>query len=544
MLKIAKIILDISNSKDRYLLSLFFFVSILATILEVALIYLLSTLVGELEAVSIKKIEAYQLIVLFAILLFSLIVQISNIRLQAYTATSIGIRWSTHVLKTLYSAQYRSLSNLKGADILNYCVTETSRFTDYVALPALQLISRFLLVGVVTIVMILKFPFLTVIFITSFVLIYILIFSLVRIKLNMHSGFVSEALEERNNIVLTSFLNLRTTLLKRDLKEKVVNDFAMQGKKIVSSQSFAYTAVQFPRYIIEFTLLSIFTCMFYLGLIDISFVTFAFAGFRLLPHMQAIYASFASIQAARTTYEKVNSYFDSKLFHENSDGENAIMGGVIDEKINMVNSISFEKINFKYRQKIILNNFSFTADLSEKPLMIIGKTGSGKSTLIDLLVGLYPDHYENITINGIRYSNLNINDFQSELSYVPQMLFCRKANLWQYLEDIEVSPGDVKTVDIFEKFNLQFLVNNGHIPDIELEENFKNLSGGQRQRLILALAILSKPKLLILDEATNALDNDTEEMVLRVIISMNIPLVLITHHPVLLEKFNVLRLGE
>ena len=111
--------------------------------LEVSLIYVLGLLIGKLEAVAIQKIEVSQLISLLSILTFSLIVQISNIRLQAYTATSIGVRWSTHVFKTLYSARYRSLSDLKGADIINYCVTETSRFTDYVALPALQLFSRF-----------------------------------------------------------------------------------------------------------------------------------------------------------------------------------------------------------------------------------------------------------------------------------------------------------------------------------------------------------------------------------------------------------------
>ena len=544
MLKIAKIILDISNSTDRRLLGLFFFVSVLAAVLEVSLIYVLGLLIGKLEAVAIQKIEVSQLISLLSILTFSLIVQISNIRLQAYTATSIGVRWSTHVFKTLYSARYRSLSDLKGADIINYCVTETSRFTDYVALPALQLFSRFLLVCVISAIIILKFPFLTAVFLTAFVIIYLLIFFLVRIKLNMHSGFVSEALEERNNIVLTSFLNLKTTLLKRDIREKTLRDFQLEGEKIISSQSFTYTAVQFPRYAIEFVLLSICACIFYFGLINISFITFGFAGFRLLPNLQAIYASFASIQAARTTFEKVNSYFDSNLVYEGSKGNNAIIDSAGDEKIHKVNSISFEKINFEYEKTSVFNDFSFTADLSEKPLMIVGKTGCGKSTLIDLLCGLYPEYYSKIKVNGVRYSNINITDFQSELSYIPQMLFCRKANLWQYLEEIGASPRNSETVDLFRKLNLKFLVNNDYLPDMKLEENFKNLSGGQRQRLILALAILSKPKLLILDEATNALDDDTEKMVLETIISLGIPLILITHHPVFLEKFNVLRLGE
>jgi len=543
MLKISKIILAISNSKDKRFLGLFFFVSILATVVELVLLYLLSTLVGKLELVSIQKIEVSQLILFLLILLFSLIIQISNIRLQAFTATSIGIRWSTYVLKTLYSAQYRSLSNLKGADIVTYCVTETSRFTDYVVLPALQLFSRFLLVGVVSVVMILNFPFLTTVFITAFVIIYLLVFLLIRIKLNMHSAFVSEALEERNNIVLTSFLNLKTTLLKRDVREKIVRDFSTEGKKIVSSQSYTYTAVQFPRYIIEFALLFICTSIFYYGLIDVSFITFAFAGFRLLPHLQAIYASFALIQASSTSFENVDTYLKSNDLYKKSSGQNSVISSVGSENIHEVNSISFEKIYFKYGELTVLDDFSFTADLSKKPLMIIGKTGSGKSTLIDLMSGLYPDFYNNIKVNDVRYSDLNMADFQSDISYIPQMLFCRKASVWHYLHDIGVCSSDPQAVDIFKKFNLNFLLNKDGILNFELEENFKNLSGGQRQRLILALAILSKPKLLILDEATNALDDNTEKMVLETIISLDIPLVLITHHIVLSEKFNVLKLG-
>ena len=78
--------------------------------------------------------------------------------------------------------------------------------------------------------------------------------------------------------------------------------------------------------------------------------------------------------------------------------------------------------------------------------------------------------------------------------------------------------------------------------NVELEENYGNLSGGQRQRLVLALAILQNPKLLVLDEATNALDHATETRVLKVIMSLGIPLIMITHNPVMQDQFDIITL--
>ena len=86
-----------------------------------------------------------KLLLLFLILLFtSLILQLLNIRLLAFTATSLGVRWSATILGSLFSLHYELLAKLKVSDVVNFCVTETSRFTDYVMLPVLQVFSRFL----------------------------------------------------------------------------------------------------------------------------------------------------------------------------------------------------------------------------------------------------------------------------------------------------------------------------------------------------------------------------------------------------------------
>lgn len=544
MIRILRIILEISDSRDRRLLALFLCVSLLATSIEVSLIFSLSLFVGDLEAPSNESIDEIQLALLLSLLFLSMVVQISNIRLQAFTATSIGMRWSTRVLKTLYSAQYRLISSLKGADVINFSVTETSRFTDYVVLPMLQIFSRVLIVTVVSVVLFLSFPVLSVFFLCTFSTIYIIVFFFARLRLNDHSARVSSALEERNNIVLNSFLNLKLTLIKRNIRDDVLSSFAAQGDKIVKSQSFTYTFVQFPRYVIEFALLFLGAMLFYFGWIDLSFVTFAFAGFRILPHVQAIYAAFASLHSANSSFENVAAYFKEiglgEHFEDVEDGNRDKSG----TKVEQISSLSFDRVNFKYGQTEIFKEFSFEVDMNSKPLMIVGRTGSGKSTLIDLISGLYPEHFNNLRVNGVRYTDLNVNDFQSKLFYIPQMFFCKKDWLSSYMKKNNSSLEDPRAIEIFQNFDLELLIKDGQIRDLELEENFKNLSGGQRQRLMLALTILNKPKLLILDEATNALDRQTEENVLNTIISQKIPMVMITHHPVLSERFTVLNLSD
>jgi len=546
MINILKIIYRISNGRDKKLLMLFVFVSVLATFIEIVLLYSMGVFLAGIESASVAVLENKTTIILVTLLFISLVVQVLNIRFLAYIATSIGMKWSSRVLDAVYATDYRLLSSLKVSDVINFSVTETSRFTDYAVLPTLQLVSKLFLVVAVSVLLFIKFTYVSLLFTGLFLLIYALIFIFIRIKLNFHSHQVSAALEQRNSIVINSFFNLKNTKLSTSGKENILKAFASEGNKIVSSQAFTYTFVQVPRYIIEFVLLVVMLIFYQRGLMDLGLITFAFAGFRLLPHLQAIYSAFASFQAANSSYNNVINYFlsinidilekpsfDPNGFNERKAGE-----------FVQVNTIEISNLTFKHGASVIFEDFSMEANLAERPLMFIGRTGSGKSTLIDLIAGLYPDYYSALKVNGAYYSEINLEHFQEGISYIPQMVFCRKATLYDYLNDIGVSPDDELCLEMFRRLDLTFLLSEGVVVNKELEENFKNLSGGQRQRIILALAILSKPSLLILDEATNALDKITEERVIGAIISLEIPLIVITHNPIMKDTFNIVKLGE
>ena len=139
---------------------------------------------------------------------------------------------------------------------------------------------------------------------------------------------------------------------------------------------------------------------------------------------------------------------------------------------------------------------------------------------------------------------MRLKKFQSTISYVPQLFFCRKATLGEFLLETNAQFSDNYVVGLLKDFELEFLIDGNQIKlEFLLEENFKNLSGGQRQRLVLVLEILRCPKLLILDEATNALDASTENKILQIMIDLGVPLIMITHNPTKTDKFNLINLG-
>ena len=158
--------------------------------------------------------------------------------------------------------------------------------------------------------------------------------------------------------------------------------------------------------------------------------------------------------------------------------------------------------------------------------MVVGPTGCGKSTLVDVICGLYPSYYKNIKLNS-QYHDINIKKFQSTISYVPQFFFCRKGTLGEFLLEANAQFSNRYAAKLLKDFELEFLIEGNQVKlEFLLEENFKNLSGGQRQRLVLVLEILRGPKLLILDEATNALDASTENKILQIIIDLGVPLII------------------
>ena len=179
--------------------------------------------------------------------------------------------------------------------------------------------------------------------------------------------------------------------------------------------------------------------------------------------------------------------------------------------------IEFKNVSFTYDDTNIqaLKNISFTINEGET-LAVLGKTGSGKSTVLDLVGRLYDIDKGSIIINDTEISQLNLTDLRNSIGYVPQDAFLFSDSI---KNNIKFGKEDATDEEVFEaaknaqvhKNIIKF--NKGY--DTVLGERGITLSGGQKQRVSIARAIIKSPKILLFDDCLSAVDTETEEKILN-----------------------------
>ena len=178
--------------------------------------------------------------------------------------------------------------------------------------------------------------------------------------------------------------------------------------------------------------------------------------------------------------------------------------------------LEFKNVTFSYNQrKPILQYFSLTLPAG-KTTAIVGATGSGKSTLVKLILRLYEVQYGNIYLDGIELNNLNLKDLRRAIGLVSQDVFLFHGTV---AENIAYGSFEATNREIVNAAKIaeahEFIA---QLPDgynTIVGERGQKLSGGQRQRIAIARAVLKNPPILILDEATSAVDNETEAAIQR-----------------------------
>jgi ATP-binding cassette subfamily B protein len=177
-------------------------------------------------------------------------------------------------------------------------------------------------------------------------------------------------------------------------------------------------------------------------------------------------------------------------------------------------NISFSRMDYKYDEREIFNDFNLNIEQG-KTTAFVGESGSGKSTAVKLLVGLLHPHTGKIIVDGFDLNQINLNSYYENIAYLPQEPPVFDGTLRENLVfDDEID--DAALIEVIRKAGLDSLYSKLEKGlDTPLGERGISLSGGERQQLALARLWFSKAKLIILDEATSAIDNLTEEIVMK-----------------------------
>lgn len=241
---------------------------------------------------------------------------------------------------------------------------------------------------------------------------------------------------------------------------------------------------------------------------------------RLLPQMQQIYGAWSTISGSRHQLHDVLALLERPMPFANKEGSTS--SELIQPKSNATGLsqplLAFKQVTFRYQPESspVLDQISFSIPRGAR-IGIVGQTGSGKSTLVDLIMGLLDPTHGDILIDGKVLNQTNRRIWQQRIAHVPQAIFLADATI---AENIAFGvPGEqidhARVCEAASKAQLATFIEG--LPakyETAVGERGVRLSGGQRQRIGLARALYKQADVLVLDEATSALDDTTERTVM------------------------------
>lgn len=233
----------------------------------------------------------------------------------------------------------------------------------------------------------------------------------------------------------------------------------------------------------------------------------------------------SSIQQALVSLERIFGLIDNFTFSSETFG-NKVVG-------SLNGNIEFRNVSFSYKEdKEVLKNISFTIP-KNKLIAVVGKNGCGKTTIFNLLLGLYKVDKGKILIDGINIDELNEDSLRKSISVVHQQPFLFNLSIKENMRMAVPNALDDEIEKVCKQvFIHDYIMSLENKYDTIIAEEGSNLSGGQKQRLALAMCILRKAPIVLLDEATSALDTEARYFVRKSInnIAKSATIIIITHH--------------
>ena len=319
------------------------------------------------------------------------------------------------------------------------------------------------------------------------------------------------------------------------LEKTYIKKFSNSAEIYARTLASALVTAQLPRFILEAigfggVLLIILYIMAQTGNFNnaLPIVSlYVFAGYRLMPAINHMYSSFIQLNFVGPSLDKL--YEDLQNLKTSNVKQD-------DEIISLSKTISLKNIYYNYpnTSRTAIKNISLKI-LAKSTVGIVGATGSGKTTIVDIILGLLEPQKGTLEIDEKVITKQNSNSWQRSIGYVPQHIYLSDDTVAANIA-FGIEPKDIDLVAVEKAAKIANL-HNFLIDELPKQyqtiigERGVRLSGGQRQRIGIARALYHNPNILILDEATSALDNQTEKAVMDAVNNLrkNITIIIIAH---------------
>ena len=425
--------------------------------------------------------------------------------------------------------------------LIKNLTNDLDRISNGIILPSLRIISKIIALILIIITLSVLRPFETISLSIFLFLIYFLVIFSLRKFLNYFGRLVSIINEDRIGLIQESISGIKDVILTKS-KNFFLKPYKRLNSEFLKINVFYTASTFFPRTVIDIILFSTIILTILKINVDqskdlneliITLIILGFGAYRILPIVQDIYNSTIVIKGSKYVIELFYNDFNKikKLSKSKPNFQNT--------KVD--NQIFFENIKFSYNNKdefnLKLKNVKIKIG---KKTAIIGKSGSGKSTFIEILLGLIIKRSNKIYYDDVLLSQNYFNKNKFNISYVSQNPYVINDTIYANIFMPDSKKFDHKSVkkDKFIKeimYNLDLnLFENKKKNELSLRklgESGNKLSGGQRQRIAIARALYQKKEILVIDEGTSALDRITEQKILNYIDGLNFikTIIFITH---------------
>ena len=489
-----------------------------------------------------KVIKYLLILIFFVYLLKSMFLTFLDIKIQKFIQR-IFAELTGKLFSKYINHPYKFYLSSNSSILLRNLSSEVLDFANGIIAPLFQLAREFFIICIIIIMLFTFDPAVSLFVVALSILLVFVIKNLIKNRIKKIAKLEQDLNGEKNKTMLETIQGIKFVKAYQ-LENVFVSKFF---KQLLDGVKLGYKITvlkNLPRLWIEViivtALLSLAVYFNYFNYSANQFLTFIslflLAMLKVLPAILSTIRSLNTYSASLPAIDLIKKELNTNI---DITDENEIPN----IKLNFEKKIKILNISFKYegQKKNVLDGLSLEVNKKNDIIGIYGPSGAGKTTLIDILIGLYKQDSGEYQIDGKVLKNYSV--LSRVFGYVPQSTFLFddtiKNNILMTAKNQNISEDFFNSV-LEESSLKEFIMTCKEKENTRIGENGVRLSGGQRQRIGIARALIAKPDILIFDEATNALDTQTEKNIFETMktISTNKSIVIVSHNTRIWEYCN------